>query len=273
MTSTHETFNTLVRSPATASPARVSDYLLGGKDNYAADRDLVDELLRVLPHLDTAAREGRAFLYRAVGTLARRGIRQFLDIGCGLPGGENVHRIASGQDPGCRVVYVDHDPIVLAHARALLAACGDVAAVHADLRDPAGLLAGVDACGLIDRDRPVAVLLTSVLHFLTAADRPYEAVAELRAALAPGSALVISHATADFAPETLAEAARIYSAGCSAPLVLRDRAGIMPFFGDLTPAGPGLAPLSLWRPNGGAWPPGPSLMYAGIGLQKQHSPH
>jgi SAM-dependent methyltransferase len=253
-------------SPATASPARVTNYLLGGKDNYAVDRDLVEDLLRAVPLLETTAVESRAFLYRTIGTLVRRGVRQFLDIGCGLPGSSNVHQIAAGHDPGCRVVYVDHDPIVLAHARALLAAQGDVAAVHADLRDPAKLLAGVDACGLIDRDQPVAVLLTSVLHFLTRADRAYEAVAELRAALVPGSALVITHATADFDPEAAAEAARIYRAGCSSPLVPRGRTGILPFFGDFTPADPGLAPLSAWRPKVGTWPPGPALMYAGLGL-------
>jgi SAM-dependent methyltransferase len=259
-------------SPTIASPARVTNCLLGGKDNYAADRDLVEDLLRVVPHLETAARESRAFLHRTVDTLARRGMRQFLDLGCGLPGGANVHQIAAGHDPGARTVYVDHDPIVLAHARALLAAGGGVAAVQADLREPAGLLAGVDACGLIAWDRPVAVLLTSVLHYLTEGDRPYEAVAELRAALGPGSALAISHATADFAPEEAAEAARIYSAGCSSPLVLRTRDEIMPFFGGFTLAGPELAPLSLWHtvcpdgPDGGVWPAGPSLMYAGIGL-------
>jgi hypothetical protein len=250
-----------------ASPARVTDVLLGGKDNYAADRELAAALLAVLPDLEDGARESRAFLRRTVGALAGGGMRQFLDIGCGLPGADNVHETAARHAPGVRVVYADHDPLVLAHARALLARDGGVAAVRYDLRDPGGPVGPLGGPGLIDWDRPVAVLLGSVLHFLTAADRPYEAVARLREAMAPGSALVITHVTGDFAPEGVAEAARIYTAGCSVPLVPRSRAEIAAFFGELEAAAPGLAPLSPWRRGGRERPPGPALVYAGVGVR------
>ncbi|MFC5748971.1 SAM-dependent methyltransferase [Actinomadura rugatobispora] len=251
-----------------ASPARVTDVLLGGKDNYAADRDLAAALLAVLPQLDAGARESRAFLRRTVGTLAERGMRQFLDIGCGLPGAGNVHEAAVRHDPGVRVVYADNDPLVLAHARALLARDGGVAAVQYDLRDPGGPVGPLGGPGLIDWDRPVAVLLGSVLQFLDTADGPYEAVARLREAMAPGSALVISHLTGDFAPDEVAEAARIYAADCTAPLVPRSHAEIAPFFGELEPVAPGLAPLAPWRRNGGrARAPSPAVMYAGVGVR------
>ncbi|WP_051467746.1 SAM-dependent methyltransferase [Actinomadura oligospora] len=178
-----------------AGPARVYDCLLGGKDNYAVDRELVRELLRIEPGLVDAARANRAFVRRAVRELAGLGLRQFLDIGCGLPTNDNVHQIASRHMPGARVLYVDQDPLVLVHARALLVDDGDVAALQADLRKPEDLVAQALDHGLLDPSEPIGVLVTSVLHHLTDADDPWHTVRTLTAALPPGSVLVISHLT------------------------------------------------------------------------------
>ncbi|HEX2312647.1 MAG TPA: SAM-dependent methyltransferase, partial [Thermomonospora sp.] len=186
---------------ARPSPARVYDHLLGGKDNYEADRVLAERMLAAQPRLAVAARENRAFVARAVRRLAAAGFDQFLDIGCGLPTHDNVHQIAARRTPGARVLYLDNDPIVLAHGRALLSEGGNVAVAGADLRDPRRLLECVAATRLLDLRRPVAVLMTAVLHFLADADGPFEAVAEIRRALPHGSALVISHLASDVAAE------------------------------------------------------------------------
>lgn len=178
-----------------AGPARVYDCLLGGKDNYAVDRELVMELLEIEPGLVDAACANRAFVRRAVRELAGLGLRQFLDLGCGLPTTDNVHQIAARHAPGSRVLYVDQDPLVLVHARALLVDDGDVAVVQADLRKPEDLVAQSLDHGLLDPSEPVAVLLTSVLHHLTDADDPWHTIQTLTDALPPGSALVISHLT------------------------------------------------------------------------------
>ena len=160
-----------------ASPARVNNHLLGGKDNYAADRELADALLAVLPRLRAAVHADRAFVHRAVGVLVGRGIRQFLDIGCGLPTSENVHQTAARHTTGARVVYVDHDPVVIAHARALLADDGDIGVVRADLRKPSELLDDAFSQGFLDRDEPVGMIVTSALHHLPDADGPLLALA------------------------------------------------------------------------------------------------
>lgn len=250
-----------------AKPARVYDLLLDGKDNYAADRDLVDRMLRVQPHVRTAARENRAFVRRAVRALAERGVAQFLDIGCGLPTRENVHAIAQRHVPGARVVYADHDPVVLSHARALLADDANVSVVRADLRDRDGLLETVTAAAPLDWTRPVGVLLTSVLHHLADADRPGDTVAALRRAMAPGSARVVSHLTADPAPAAIAETAALYTAGCGTPLVPRGRAEVAAFLGDLEPLLPGVVFTSEWRPEGPVRPPDQALMYAAVAVR------
>lgn len=247
-----------------ASPARVTDCLLDGKDNYAADRDLADALQRVLPRLRLALREDRAFVRRAVRHLAGRGIRQFVDIGCGLPAAENVHQTAARHSPGSRVVYIDHDPVVVAHARALLTDDGDIGVVRSDLRKPAELLDDAFTCGLLDPQEPVALILSSVLHNLPDADGPHAIAAELRAALTPGGALVISHLTADVARPAVLAAAQTYTGGCSAPLVPRGRDEVATFFGDLRLTSPGLVPTFRWRPDGTPVPPHEPVLYAGV---------
>lgn len=228
-------------------PARIYDYLLGGKDNYEVDQRAGDELAAAAPEVRIGLRANRAFLNRAVGHVVRAGVRQILDIGTGLPTSPNVHESAHAIAPDVRVAYVDNDPIVSAHAGALLGgSAGPTGVVLADLRDPRSVLDHPDVHALIDFDEPVAVLLVAVLHFLTDADDPARIVATLRDALAPGSFLVLSHATGDFADRSAAQA--VYRKA-TAPLNLRTRAEVERFFTGFELVEPGLAQAPFWRPD------------------------
>jgi SAM-dependent methyltransferase len=249
-----------------ASPARVCDHLLGGKDNYAVDRALVDDLLKIQPRLSGAAQENRAFVREAVRTLAGRGIRQFVDIGCGLPTADNLHQMAARQAPDARVVYVDHDPMVLAHARALLTDDAGASVVRADLRRPATLIDLVAATGTIDWNRPTAVVLAAILHHLTDVDDPRSVVGRLREALSPGSALVISHVTDDVESDATTAAADLYTKRSITPLVPRGRSAVLGFFEELDMLGPGLVHAAQWQPSQRAQAPESSLMYVGVGM-------
>lgn len=247
-------------------PARVHDYLLGGKDNYAADRDLAHRILRVLPRAATAARAGRAFLARAVRTLAERGVRQFVDLGCGLPTSGSLHQMAARHARDLRVVYVDNDPLVIAHARALLAGDGDVGVLQADLREPAAILDSREMGSLIDPREPVALVFASVLHFLPDPRVPVAALGAF--ASAPGSALVVSHVTADFAPDAIAEAARLYADASAVPLLPRGGAEVERLISPFRPLRPGVVPVARWRPN---LPPPHAdqpLLYGAVGVRE-----
>ncbi|MFI5907515.1 SAM-dependent methyltransferase [Dactylosporangium sp. NPDC051541] len=230
-----------------AHPARRYDYWLGGKDNFAADRESGDAIAAAFPAIRTAVVENRAFMRRVVRVLAgEHGIRQFLDIGTGIPTSPNVHEVAQGVAADSRVVYVDNDPIVLAHARALLTSSpqGATAYVDADLRDPERILADPSLRATIDLARPVALILVAVVHFLPDDDRPYDIVRTLLGALAPGSFLVMSHATTDgLAPEL---AAQIQS-GRHGPGKLRDKAEFTAFLDGLDVLEPGVVSVSDWR--------------------------
>jgi S-adenosyl methyltransferase len=228
-----------------AHSARMYDYYLGGKDNFAADREAAEKVLANFPAMRITARENRAFLRRVVTHLAGEvGIRQFLDIGTGIPTANNTHEVAQRIAPDSRVVYADNDPIVLAHARALLTG-GSTTYLDADLRDADSILAQLQA--VLDPERPVALLLISVLQFLTDDDDPYAVVARLLSALPAGSHLAISHATGDFLPTSTGLAGqRIYdSAGI--PLQLRTHEEISGFFAGCELVSPGLVPISEWR--------------------------
>jgi SAM-dependent methyltransferase len=253
--------------------ARVYDALLGGKDNYAADRDAARRLVAAVPGVAWAARSNRAFLGRAVRYLAARGITQFLDIGSGLPTRGNVHQAAHEVAPDARVVYADIDPIVVAHARALLAdspaADPKITAVEADLRYPRHLITSREIRDHLDLARPVGLLLVAVLHFMTDADRPHDVVRCLAGRLAPGSYIVISHGTADnITPDAARAAAAIYD-GASAPGVARSRDDIERFLDGLEIVLPGVTDAATWRPGPAPAPIGPpgrpALFYAGIG--------
>jgi SAM-dependent methyltransferase len=239
-------------------PARVQDHLLGGKDNYAPDRELAQRILRVVPQAAAAARAARGFLARSVRLLAKRGVRQFLDLGCGLPRADNPHQIAAPHIGGPRVVYVDHDPLVIAHARALLIDGGNVAALRADLRDPDAILGSPEVHRLIDPSEPVALVFSSVLHFLPGAG---DLVAALAATAVPGSALVVSHITADFCPAAVDEAARLYREASGVPVHPRGGADIARILGPFRPLPPGVTPI------GPAQPPFAPVMYGVVGVR------
>ena len=246
--------------------ARIYDWLLGGKDNFAAGREAGRRLLAAVPEAAKAARANRAFLGRAVRFLAEEaGIRQFLDVGTGLPTQGNVHEIAQTIDPRARVVYCDNDPMVVVHANALLANNLTVAASQADLRDPDFLFTLPLAHPLLDTSQPMGVLLVAVLHFLPDTDDPWALVGRIRRKLAPGSYVVVSHVTGDEIPaESVRAAAEVYQA-TSAPGVARSREDIARFFTDLDMVDPGLVEVSAWRPPPLDHRPRPALFYAGIG--------
>jgi hypothetical protein len=238
-----------------AHAARRYNYWLGGTDNFEADRISGDAIVAAFPTTRVFAIESRRFLRRAVTYLAEQaGIRQFLDIGTGIPAADNVHEVAQAIDPATRVVYVDNDPIVLAHARRLLSgtpAGGATAYIHADLREPDAILGHPDLGATLDLSRPVALLLISVVPFLIDADDPYSKVARLTEALAPGSHLAMSHGTTDFLSaeaaaefETLArrEGARSREAG-----QMRDKAAFARFFDGMDLVPPGIVALPDWR--------------------------
>ena len=230
--------------------ARVYDCLLGGKDHYAADRAEAARLLGIYPPLAAMARENRAFLARAVTWAARQGISQFLDLGAGLPAAQNTHQIAQAVNPAATAAYADTDPVVLSHARALLATSGQVAVIAADLRDPPGVLADPGLRAVIDPARPVGVILGAVLHFLDA-DAARQVTAGYARLIAPGSCLIIS--VTSFDDETLAKRlAAEYTAGT---FVNHAPADIASFFAGLNPVGPGVAEAGTWR----AWMTAPVL--------------
>ena len=255
------------------NPARIYDYLLEGKDNFPADRDVADQLLAIAPVARDVVEDNRAFLRRAVSHLAQEaGIRQFIDLGSGLPTQGNVHEIAQAIAPDARVVYVDNDAMVVTHSRALLA--GDnTAAIQADLREPDALLEHAELRELIDLDQPVALLLMAILHFLPDDEDPFGIVARFRDALPAGSYLAISHGTRDVPARSDMPAADMAEMGArverlyqltTASLVTRTRAQVERFFAGFDLLDPGLVEIQLWRPDdqGSKLPGG---FYGGVG--------
>jgi hypothetical protein len=235
-------------------PARIYDYLLGGKDNFPADRAAVDEVLRVNPTGRTPPRENRAFLGRAVRYLAAEaGIRQFLDIGAGIPTPPNVHQIAQGITPESRVVYVDNDPIVMTHARALLISNpeGRTDYVDADLLDVESIVGSEQLKATLDLSQPVGLLLIAVLHFLPDDADPHGAVTRLVDALPSGSYVAVSHLTGDFNPVAWETVAGIYRRS-GMLMRVRPRPEIARFFDGLEFVDPGLQSLPRWRPDPGS---------------------
>jgi SAM-dependent methyltransferase len=242
-------------------PARIYDYYLGGKNHFAADRETAAKVLQSTPHPRTFARENRAFLGRAVRYLAAEaGIRQFLDIGAGLPTTSNVHEVAQAAAPSSRVVYVDNDPMVLAHARALLTSSpeGRTGYIHADLRSPAAILADPMIRDVLDFGQPIALMLVAIVHFITDGDKPAEIVASLLDALPSGSYLVASHATTE---HNLVEGAAVQRAYREAgiPVQLRDSDDFARLaFSGLELVPPGVVLVSEWRRTGSSPHPAPA---------------
>ena len=232
-------------------PARVYDYLLGGKDNFAADRAAAQAGMEANPNSRVPPRENRAFLRRVVRYLARdAGISQFLDIGTGIPTSPNVHEIAQDADPQARVVYVDNDPVVLAHARALLTSgpVGKTAYIDADVRNIDRILGSADLRQTLDMNRPVGLLLIAVMHFIPDEDDPWDLAARLLAELPAGSYLALSHLTGDFDPAAWEGVAAVYRRS-GVTMQVRPLAAVERFFTGLDLLDPGVVSLPRWRPE------------------------
>ncbi|WP_037605100.1 SAM-dependent methyltransferase [Streptacidiphilus rugosus] len=259
--------------------ARMYDYYLGGKDNFPADRAAAEHVVKLLPTAPAGARANRRFLGRAVRFAARElGIRQFLDIGTGIPSANNTHEVAQSVAPDARVVYVDNDPIVLTHARALLRGTqeGRTAYLDADFRDPEKILAADETRELLDFGKPVALLTVALLHFVPDSDQPGRVLARLASELAPGSVLVLSHITGDLLPQQDRAAGgdsvvpTYRSAGVQ--LVPRSRAQVEAFFSGFDLCEPGIVPVHEWRPDGdpedAALPRAHAHAYGAVGLKR-----
>ena len=234
-------------------PARRYNYWLGGKDHFAVDRESGDEFVRRFPSVRTGARANRAMLQRAVRYLAAEaGIRQFLDVGTGLPTADNTHEVAQRIAPETRVVYVDNDPLVMTHARALLTSTdeGATAYLEADLRDPDKILAQAEQT--LDLSRPVALILVAVLHFIPGRGAARPLVSALLDALPSGSYLAVTHATLDFAPPEFQEMHEQMRRSGKSDVWTRDRAEFVSLLDGLVPVEPGVVPVSEWRPDAGA---------------------
>jgi S-adenosyl methyltransferase len=255
--------------------ARMYDYYLGGKNHYAADRELADKVLASMPSARTAARENRAFMGRAVRYLTREaGVRQFLDIGTGLPATGSVHEVAQAVEPSSRVLYADNDPLVLAHARALLTSTpeGRTAYIHADLREPESILASPVLHEVIDLSQPVALMLVAILHFIPDEAQPGQIVATLLGALPAGSYLVASHGTTEHDPVGPAAGQAAYrSSGVTGRARNASEFAELAFSGlELVP--PGVVLVSEWRPEDPGPRPTPAevSIYGGVARKPLH---
>jgi hypothetical protein len=245
--------------------ARIYDFLLGGKNNFAADREAAGKLTRLIPDGVQAACQNRRFLQRAVRFLVgEAGIHQFIDIGTGLPTQGNVHEVAHSIAEDARVLYVDYDPVVISHAQALLATEPTVVAINRDLRNPDEIISHPALQALIDLDRPAAILAVAVLHFIKDDENPYRIVDTLKAAMAPGSYLVLSHVTDDaVSGETKREAQGVYE-HATAPVIPRSRDEFARFFSGLEVIEPGLTDTREWRREQGSVGNARVLIYGGV---------
>jgi len=249
-----------------AHVARVYDYWLGGKDNFAADRRAGEQAIQAYPDIVYSVRANRAFLARTVRYLAAEaGIRQFLDIGTGIPTANNTHEVAQSVAPGSDVVYVDNDPVVLTHARALLVSGeqGRTNYIDADLRDTRRILA--EAALTLDFSQPVAIMLMAILQHIDEAEDPNAIVSSLLAAAPPGSYLTISHPAADLAAQQMAQMAERLNKLMAEKVTFRTRAQVAPFFEGLAMVEPGLVRVQEWRPDTEMEAKSPAALWGGMG--------
>ena len=236
-------------NPDVPNVARIYDCLLGGKDHYPADLAAAAKIAEAAPEVVQRVRENREFLGRVVRILATEGIRQFIDIGTGLPTQENVHQVARRVTPAARVAYVDNDPVVVVHAQALLATDEDTIAIAGDMCEPAAILRQVTEQGFIDLTQPVAILMLAVLHFIPDTAQAAQIVATFREQIAAGSYMVITHATAgDMSEGDLAQAVQTYAASSAGSITPRSHDQIEAFFDGLELEVPGVVPVAHWRP-------------------------
>ena len=253
-------------NPNVPHSARIYDYWLGGKDNFAVDRAVGEAMMQAIPGMRYMAGENRKFVHRAARDLvAKEGVRQFIDIGTGIPTRPNLHEIAQRVAPECRVVYVDNDPLVLVHARALMISTpeGRSEYIPADLRDPQSIVNDKVTRETLDFSRPIGLTLIAVLMLLADEDDPWAAVTALRDAMPSGSCLAITHPTADFAPDEVAQAVAA-ATGAGMTLVVRTKDEVQQFFGDWDLLEPGLVPVSAWRPDNPVGDPEAAYYWAGV---------
>jgi hypothetical protein len=249
------------------SAARMYDYYLGGAHNFGVDRELANKALALFPDGQLIAQANRSFLHRAVTFMLDQGVRQFLDIGSGIPTSGNVHEIAQQAEPGARVLYVDHDPVAVAHSELLLRGNSCAEALQADLRRPDEILGAPQLHSLLDLSRPVGVLMVAVLHFVSDEDRPEVLIRRLRDMLAPGSYLAISHGTGFGRTPMTDEVKEIYRATAT-PLTFRTHQEVRALFEGWDLVEPGVVWVSQWRPE---WPdevgddPSDTVIAAGVG--------
>lgn len=250
------------------SAARVYDYYLGGSHNFAVDRAMADEAIQMWPELPLMMQANRRFLRRAVQYVSGEGISQFVDLGSGIPTAGNVHEVAQRENPEARVVYVDNDPVAVAHSGAILAQNPLATVVEGDLRDADQIFDYPDVQRLVDLSRPVALLMVAVLHFVPDQDEPFAAVRRLCDRLAPGSYLVVSHASSDGQPDLASSHQQLYRR-TPTPMTMRTGEQIAGFFSGLEMVPPGLVPLPLWRPEEDAAAVDRARMvgYAGVGTK------
>ncbi|MBG0830301.1 SAM-dependent methyltransferase [Planomonospora sp. ID67723] len=234
--------------PSVPSSARVYDYLLDGKDNFEIDRALAARLLEVAPDTRLVAKASRRFLVSAVRHMAESGVRQFLDLGAGIPTSPSVHEIAREIHPDARVAYVDYDPVVKLHNEVILSVGKDVISLQADVRDPGSIIGAPEITELVDFSEPVGVLLLGVLHFVTDAEDPAGIVRAFRDRMAPGSHLLLSHAMAESAPEAVAQL-KATTAGSPAQPTFRTHDQVLALFDGFDLVEPGLVPVQDWRPD------------------------
>jgi SAM-dependent methyltransferase len=241
------------------------DYWLGGKDNFAADRAMAEASLERIPTLRDMARANRAFVARATDHIARSGVRQFLDVGTGIPTSPNLHETAQAIAPDAKVVYVDNDPVVLAHARALMVSSdeGATAYVDADLRDPEKIFNNPHVLRVLDLDQPVGLMVIAVLMLIADAEDPWSMLASLRDVLPSGSYLALTHPTGDFDPAAMADLAQLATRG-RVTFSPRKRDDVQRFFGDWELVDPGLVPVMAWRPQGDIGNPQAAYYWAGV---------
>ena len=257
---------TLELDTSVAHVARVYDFWLGGKDNFAADRAAGQQAIQAYPDIVYSVRANRAFLARTVRYLAgEAGIRQFLDIGTGIPTANNTHEVAQDVAPGSNVVYVDNDPVVLTHARALLVSGqqGHTSYIDADLRDTKRILA--EAAQTLDFSRPVAIMLMAILQHIDEAEDPYAIVNSLLAAVPPGSYLAISHPAADIETEAMAQMAERLNKLMAEKVTFRNRSQVARFFDGLEPVEPGMVRVQEWRPASEIEAKSPAALWGGVG--------
>ncbi|MGQ4431241.1 SAM-dependent methyltransferase [Streptomyces sp. SAS_260] len=254
--------------PGKASVARMYDAMLGGEHNFAIDREALAAFTAIDPQVRTLARANRDFLGRAVRFLIASGVRQFIDLGSGIPTQGNVHEVAQATSPGARVVYVDNDPVAVAHSTSLLADNPDADIVDGDIRRPSDVLSAPQVRKLIDFDQPVAVLMITILHFVSPDEDPAGIVAAFRDQLPHGSWLAMSHATNEDRPDTAAAVGKLYSSKATSPVTARSYEEIHGLFDGFDLVEPGLTYVPLWRPDSeDEIPEKPSeyWVYAGVG--------